>query len=233
MKILAIDTTQETCSSALQVDGKLYFREVHAPREHTRLLLPQVDDLLKEAGLKPAGLDAIAFGRGPGSFTGLRIAAGVAQGLALGAGIPVAAVSSLAGLAQRAFREYPETTRVAAAFDARIDEVYCGCFILEDGLAVPLDEESVIAPQQFVLAGKEEDKWLAAGSGWQAYPQMLQRLEGRIAACHADMTPLARDLLPLAVDMISKEQTVSAGQALPVYLRNKVAQTIAERNKGS
>ena len=254
MKILAIDTTQEVCSAALQVDTALIFREEHAPRDHTRLILPQVESLLAEAELGLSDLDALAFGRGPGSFTGLRIAAGVTQGLAMGADLPVAPVSSLAALAQGVYRENPQAGHVCTAFDARIGEVYWGNYHLSDsddpgnGIMVPLTDEAVSAPDVVYLpdlpdsigsidsmdlsgdGGNGEDgQWVAAGSGWAAYPQLQTRLGDKISDVLADRVPLARDILPIAAVMIDNNEAVPAGQALPVYLRNKVAQTVEER----
>lgn len=227
MKILAIDTTQEVCSAALFIDDELLYREQQAPREHTRLILPQVESLLDEAGLKLVELDALAFGRGPGSFTGLRIASGVIQGLAMGADLPVAPVSSLAALAQGIYREKPATTHVCAAFDARIEEVYWGNYELTEGIMTALTDEAVSSPEDVYLSAAAE--WIATGSGWLAYPQMEARLGGQISEIIADRVPLARDILPIALSMSKNNQLVAAEQALPVYLRNKVAQTIEER----
>src|SRR3569833_3307602 len=129
MKLLAIDTATEACSAALYLDGAVNKRYVLAPREHALLILPMIDELLRDANLSPLELDAVAFGRGPGAFTGLRIAAGVAQGIAYGADLPVVPVSSLAALAQGCYRERG-VTRVLATIDARIGEVYWGAYRL-------------------------------------------------------------------------------------------------------
>ena len=229
MKILAIDTTQEVCSAALQADTGMIYREERAPRDHTRLILPQVESLLAEAQLKLTDLDVLAFGRGPGSFTGLRIAAGVIQGLALGADLPVAPVSSLVTLAQGIAREVPGTSQVCAAFDARIEEVYWGNFAMHDGIMVAAIDEAVSSPEDVYLSAG--GNWTAAGSGWAAYPQLRERLKDRIDQVLSDRMPLARDMLPIAAQMMNRNETVGAGQAVPVYLRNKVAQTIEERRQ--
>ena len=228
MKILALDTTQEYCSVALSVDDELIWREEHAPRTHTGLILPQVQTVLAEAGLQLKQLDALAFGRGPGSFTGLRIAAGVVQGLALGAELPVAPVSSLAAMAQGYYRENNAATRICAAFDARIGEVYWGSYTLIQGAMQNIGDEAVSSPNDLLLPA--EGGWYAIGSGWAAYPQMQQRLGGRLMKVIPETVPLARDIIPLAKKIIRAQQTVSAEQAIPVYLRQKVARTIRERN---
>ena len=227
MKILALDTTQEYCSAALAVDGDIRYREEQAPRAHTSLVLPQIRALLDEAGLMPGQLDVIAYGRGPGSFTGLRIAAGVAQGLALGADLPVAPVSSLQAMAQGVYRNDHTKTRVCAAFDARINEIYWGCYELREMLMQAVIDESVDRPEDVVLPASGQ--WLAIGSGWQAYPQLQQRLGNDLSGCVCDTVPLARDIIPFAAQMLDADDTVAAEEAIPVYLRHKVAQTVAER----
>lgn len=227
MKILALDTTQEYCSVALLIDDQTYTREELAPRSHTDLILPQVEYVLAEAGIQLAQLDALAFGRGPGSFTGLRIAAGVVQGLALGADLPVAPVSSLAAMAQGQHRVNTSYTRISAAFDARIQEVYWGNYQLVDGIMQGVTDEAVSAPEAVYLP--DDGSWLAIGAGWQAYPQMCERLAPRLIDVIADTAPLARDIIPIARSMAERGQLVTAEEAIPVYLRQKVAQTIAER----
>ena len=227
MKILALDTTQEYCSAALSVGNVLTWREELAPRAHTGLILPQVKALLAEAELKLNQLDALAFGRGPGSFTGLRIAASVVQGLALGAGLPVAPVSSLAAMAQGFYRENNAATCICAAFDARIREVYWGNYALAEGTMQSMNDEAVNSPDDLFLP--EEGDWYAIGSGWAAYPQMQERLGARLIKAVPETAPLARDMIPLAKKIIQVRQTVSAEEAVPVYLRQKVARTIQER----
>lgn len=229
MIILALDTTQEFCSVALAIGDSIIYREQQAPRSHTGLILPQVESVMSEAGLELSRLDALAFGRGPGSFTGLRIAAGVAQGLALGANIPVIPVSSLAAMAQGSYRRDQQVSRVCAAFDARIHEVYWGNYLLCDGIMQGCSEEAVTAPEAVELP--DHQQWLAIGSGWAAYPQMQQRLAGRLQDVQPDTAPLARDMIPLARKMLDENNSVCAADAAPVYLRQKVARTIAERQQ--
>ena len=222
MKLLAIDTSTEACSAALLIDGAITERYRVAPREHTRLILPMIDELLSEAELTVAGLDGVAFGRGPGAFTGLRIAAGVIQGIAFAADLPVAPVSSLAALAQGAHRE-TGASRVLAAIDARIQEVYWGIYLCDDAGHVRLvGDEAVSAPDR--VSVPDGDGWVGAGSGWGSYSEPLQRrLGGRLAGWDERRYPRARDVAVLGADGVERGATVSAEGALPVYLRNKVA----------
>lgn len=222
MKLLAIETATDACSAALYLDGVLSERYVLAPREHARLILPMVDELLREADLSPGVLDAVAFGRGPGAFTGLRIAAGVAQGIAFGADLPVVAVSSLAALAQGLCRERG-AARVLAAVDARIGEVYWGIYEADAArLMVLRGEEQVILPGEVALP--EGGGWHGAGSAWEVYGDILRaRLSGRLAGIDAARHPRAHDVALLAVAAYRRGEAVSAELAAPVYLRDEVA----------
>lgn len=220
-RILALDTTASICSSALYVDGRVTAEQRAEPRRHTELLLPMVDRLLAEAELSPTALDAIAFGRGPGSFTGLRIALGVAQGMAFACDLPLLAISSLATMAQSA-ADAGSGTHFCCALDARMGEVYWGEFRLgEHGLVVAQGEEYVLPPGAVPLPAT--DGWLALGSGWG--------VAGMPAAAHPqlDCEPVARAMLPLALRDWQAGASVSAETAAPVYLRNRVAIPINER----
>jgi len=215
MKLLAIDTTTDVCSCALYLDGDIQDRSVIAPRQHTALILPMADELLHEAGLKPIQLDGVAFGRGPGSFTGLRIASGVAQGIAFAADIPVAPISSLAALAQAAYIENG-ADKVLAAIDARMSEIYWGCYIIDKQGIMRLEGmENVGAPDKINLPSTEQ--WYGVGSAWTLYAEKLgvQHYQG-------DRYPQARAMIPLALAAFHEGQVVSAENALPVYLRNQV-----------
>lgn len=229
MRILALDTTQEYCSVALSDGSELMTREAFSPRLHTKLILPQVKSVLAEADFTLRQLDALAFGRGPGSFTGLRIAAGVVQGLALGSDLPVAPISSLAALAQGAYRTNHQAMSICAAFDAHIREIYWGHYHLIDGIMQSVTAEAVSSPEDVYLP--DEGKWFAAGSGWTAYPQMQQKLGGRLFDVISHTAPLAQDMIPAAKQAVTNGETVNAETALPVYLRQKVAQTIEERKQ--
>ena len=226
MKLLALDTTEKACSAALLIDGETRQRLRLEPRAHARLILPMIDELMAEAGLAPGALDLLAFARGPGSFTGLRIAAGVAQGIAFGADLPVMPVSSLRGLAQGVWREHG-AERVLAAFDARMNEVYDGAFALfptmeQEQVMQALEPERVSAPAALdatVFAGRH---WVGAGSGWAACPGLGERLKP--CASFPDSFSQARDIGACALaDHFAGIEPVPAEQALPVYLRDRVA----------
>ncbi len=228
MKILALDAATDACSAALLIDGKARQDFRIAPREHARLLLPMIEALLAAAGLAPAQLDAIAFGRGPGSFTGLRIAAGITQGIALGLDLPVAPVSTLAALAQGVMRERG-ADRVLAALDARMQEVYWGAFQRgNNGLAQAAGDEIVCAPGTVpVPAG---DHWTGAGSGWEAYGEILrQRCGATLDAVYPEHRPQALDIALLAAPVVERGEALAPELALPVYLRDHVADKPAAR----
>lgn len=221
MKLLAFDTSTEACSAALALGDAILQREELAPRRHAELILPMVDSLLQEAGLRLKDLDALAFGRGPGAFTGVRLAAGIAQGLALGAGLPVLPVSSLAALAQGAT---DPADALLATMDARMGEIYWGMFEPANGGAARLIAgERVSDPAAVALpAGRS---FFAIGSGWETYGALLaERFKGRVTGAAPARRPRARDLLPLARAELQQGRGLPPEQALPVYLRNEVAQ---------
>lgn len=221
MKLLAFDTSTEACSAALGLGDAILEREELAPRRHAELILPMVDSLLQEAGLRLRDLDALAFGRGPGAFTGVRLAAGIAQGLALGADLPVLPVSSLAALAQGAT---DPADALLATMDARMGEIYWGLFEPANGGATRLvAEERVSDPAAVVLP--VDRSFFAIGSGWETYGALLaERFKGRVTGAAPTRRPRARDLLPLARAELEQGRGLPPEQALPVYLRNEVAQ---------
>jgi len=223
MKLIAIETATEACSSALWIDGEITARHRVAPRLHAELLLDDVQSLLAEAKLDLSSLDGIAFGRGPGSFTGIRIAAAMTQGLALAAGLPVAPVSTLAALARGAMRE-TGAERVIAALDARMSEVYVGRFEAgPSGLAVPDGGESVIPPRE--APRPERAGWHGAGHGFDAqHGALRERLRDVLSEVDADRLPHARDVAALGAAVLERGEGVPAERALPVYLRDKVAE---------
>jgi len=222
MKLLAIETASEACSAALWLDGELLTRHQLAPRRHAELILPMMDQLLAEAGVGLNRLDALAFGRGPGSFTGVRIATGVIQGAALGADLPVVPISTLATLAQGASRIHGER-RILAAFDARMGELYWGAFETgHDGLVVLQQHECVAAVEGLPLPHGEG--WFGAGSGWETYGTPLShRLGAALLGVDSALLCDARDLARLAVTAFEQGDFVTAERALPVYLRDQVA----------
>ena len=217
MKLLALDTATEACTVALGIDGRVLER-FERRSQHSELLLPMVDALLAEAQLALGQLDAIAFGRGPGSFTGLRIGAGVAQGLAFGADLPVVPVSSLATLAQGQAAD-----QVLAALDARMQQVYWGAYRRNAAGVMELTgSEQVLAPDAVPLP--DGIGWIGAGSGWDACATALEtRLAAHLARWTAQQLPQARFMFPLAVAALRAGRALSADQALPVYIRDDVA----------
>jgi tRNA threonylcarbamoyladenosine biosynthesis protein TsaB len=224
LKLLAFDTASEWCSAALLIDGAVRFRAVHAGQKHSELLTPMLAELLAEAGLHYRQLDGLAFGCGPGSFTGLRIASGVAQGLALGSDLPVLGVSTLEALAEEAGEGAAE---VLACLDARMNEVYAGLYRREaDGwraLAGPV----VCPPQSVPLP--ESAPCIGAGPGFAAYPALRERMQGRLAGIVADAIPHARAIARLAAPRFAAGEFGAPETAEPHYVRNKVALKVSER----
>jgi tRNA threonylcarbamoyladenosine biosynthesis protein TsaB len=222
-KILAIETATEACSVALLYKGEILQRFEHRPQAQADLVLPMIDSVLAEAGLKTSDLYAVAFGRGPGSFTGLRIAAAVAQGIATASDLPVIPVSTLATVAQGVYREHGHRA-VLAAIDARMQEIYWACYRLE-GEIMTLTGVEQVSPPEAVSVSIAEEIWAGACSGWRAYPEVLgSRLENFIEAVYPQFWPRAAHLLELAQPLWRRGETVDAAEALPVYLRNNVAQ---------
>ncbi|MGL4726050.1 MAG: tRNA (adenosine(37)-N6)-threonylcarbamoyltransferase complex dimerization subunit type 1 TsaB [Scandinavium sp.] len=223
MRILAIDTATEACSAALWNDGAISAHFELCPREHTQRILPLVQDTLTETGVMLTELDALAFGRGPGSFTGVRIGIGIAQGLALGANLPMIGVSTLATMAQGAFRK-TGATRVLAAIDARMGEVYWAEYQRdEQGIWQGEATEAVLKPEAVNARLKQlSGEWATVGTGWAAWPDMAA--DSAVTLIDGDvLLPAAQDMLPLAVHQLSLGHTVAVEHAEPVYLRNEVA----------
>lgn len=238
MKLLGLDTSSGQCSVALLADGQVVTRSATTAREHAQLLLPMIDAVLAEAGLALAALDGIAFGRGPGSFTGVRIAAAATQGLAAGAGLPVLAVSDLRALAEGARRRLLPAAGAAAAgsllacMDARMGEIYWGLFAggaesvagpasSGERLSAPqvlVDEVSGLLATSGVLAG-------AAGMALSAYPTLVEQLHLDTQRCFTQAEPHAEDIVRLAAfDLRHGANWLDAAAAQPVYLRDKVVQ---------
>lgn len=224
MRLLALDTATELCSAALWIDGAVTQREAWAPREHAALILPMIEQLLRERQLGGEQLDAIAFGRGPGAFTGVRLAVAVAQGLAYAWGRPLIPVSDLQALAAGAVSAL-DATRVLVCQDARMQEVYWGCFERRAGHPWRLcSDESVGAPEGVLMPQEWRDSELAvigAGSGFGVYAALQNRFAGQLRGLMPDLRPQARHIAALAA-----EQGLSAAlapeQAQPVYLRDRV-----------
>ncbi len=222
-KILAFDTSTEACSVALNIDGSVisYFEVI--PRQHSERILPMIDRILSDADIRPSQLDALAFGCGPGAFTGLRIATGVVQGLAFALEKPVIPVSTLAALAQQSYRRFA-SRYVLASLDARMDEIYWGSYGLNGELMRLIDMEIVSAPQ-LVSAPDSGTAWAGIGSGWL----YQERISPSVVRCDVDVYPHAEDIAVLAAQNFADGETVSADKAMPVYLRNKVAKKRGEQ----
>ncbi|HIE54635.1 MAG TPA: tRNA (adenosine(37)-N6)-threonylcarbamoyltransferase complex dimerization subunit type 1 TsaB [Chromatiaceae bacterium] len=223
MRLLAIDTTENACSAALLLDGELKGRFQLAPRRHGELLLPMIDSLLAEAQLTARELDGVAFSRGPGSFTGIRIATGVAQGIALGADLPVAPVSTLLALARGAMEE-TGARNLLAALDARMGELYWAA-VRSGRHGMEIQGGEMVAPPTRVEAQPRDD-WVAIGSGWDSYLEQLMPRFRPVKVLH-DRQIDARQVARLGADLLERGGGVPAEQALPVYLRNQVAKKSA------
>ena len=222
-KLLSIETSAESCSVALSIGENTWEKFEHAPRRHAELILPMVRSLLGEADLVLGQLDGIAFGRGPGSFTGLRIGIGVVQGLAWGADLPVVPVSSLAAVAQASLERSPSpgVCRVCVAMDARMQEVYSANFTVDvDGFVIPSGEEQVCPPGEVHPEGTAGV--CAAGSGFEVYPE-LEKLAGELGLYIPDCWPRAGAISRLAARWLEDNKPLPAAQAQPVYIRNQVA----------
>ncbi len=221
MRILAIDTSGEACSAALLTETGRHQRLALEPRRHADLILGMVAALMREADLQLRELDALAFGRGPGSFTGVRIAAAVIQGLAFGADLPVLPISTLAGLAQGQQRRQG-AFKCLAALDARMGEVYWGRYVLDGQGLMRLDgEEVVTAPERVELP--RDTGWQGAGGGWDTYGVLLrQRLGAGITLVDPAASCEAQDLVLIAAADLAAGHALPPEQALPLYLRDKV-----------
>ena len=225
MKILAIDTATEACSAALHIDNVVTIKYEVVSRKHAKLILTMVDELLSESELSLTQLDALAFGRGPGAFTGVRIATGIIQGLAMSADLPVVPVSTLAALAQGVISE---SKQVACAIDARMGEVYWALYQANEGEIMQLvGTERVCLPDSVNIPATdpiaEMGSWLGVGSGWETYETKLrERMGNTLIGFRQGDYPSAEAVCTIAADAYQRGDTVDAAEALPVYLRDKV-----------
>ncbi|MEO8165076.1 MAG: tRNA (adenosine(37)-N6)-threonylcarbamoyltransferase complex dimerization subunit type 1 TsaB [Betaproteobacteria bacterium] len=224
MKLLALDTSTEYCSAALLHDDALVHREAHAVQRHSELILPMIEELLSASGLELGQLDGIAFGAGPGSFTGLRIACGVAQGLAFGAGLPVIPVGTLLALA-----EETGAMKVISCLDARMGEIYHAAYQREASgtwteIVAPSVGSAQAAPE---LSGTG---WVGCGSGFAVYANDLaRRYDGRLDRVAPLLHPHARSIARLARPIFAAGGGLPPEQAAPVYVRDKVALKMHEQ----
>ena len=223
MRLLALETSTEYCSVALWQDGNISSRSVLAGQKHSELLIAMLDEVLRVAGVKLAQLDGIAFGTGPGSFTGVRIACGVAQGLALGAGLPVVGVCTLQALAHASGHE-----QVIAALDARMSEIYHAAYEKRAGEWITVCEPSLCAPQQ--ASPVQGANWFGVGSGFGVHGAALgERYAGQLIGSDAQANPQASAIAQLAAPQFAAGRGVDAALATPLYLRDKVALKTSER----
>ncbi len=241
MIILALETATDNCSVALSVGGDIHVKTECSPRKQAQLLLPMVDAVLAEAGIARTQLDALVFGQGPGSFTGLRVAAAASQGIAMALDLPVVGVSTLAVIAHQQFRVHSEQLCLAC-IDARMSEVYWGLYhTTEIGQSAVLSDDALCPPESVCLAddlvsqGRLEQgvnsgsiPLSISGSGAQLLNELKVPDNWKICT-HSGVLPDARDVLLLGIPRVKAGNMLEADQALPVYLRNKVAQTEAER----
>jgi tRNA threonylcarbamoyladenosine biosynthesis protein TsaB len=222
--ILAIDTSTPACSAAILRGDEVLSRHQLASREHTRLILPMVDDLFNEAGITLADMDAIAFTVGPGSFTGIRIGFGVAQGLAFGAELPVLPVSSLETLAHTAIRklQIQDNTHIIPMFDARMDEIYAAHFYYSSGSLQRLHKDSVCSPEKIdtnFYDPTTSDSMIIVGDGWNYSERIPIR-----APSYTDIAflPEAQDIFNIALPLIDQGKAIPIEEASPVYLRDQI-----------
>lgn len=225
MKFAAIETATEWCSVALWNEGEIFSLERRAGNRQGEFVLPMLEQLLARTGLIVARLDAIAYGAGPGAFTGLRIACGVAQGLAFGADLPVIGISTLEATAEES-----GASRALVALDARMHEVYYAAFEKRAGRWQSIVAASCVAPDEVeVPAG---DDWIGCGSGFSVYKdRIVPRLRGAIARIAPDVRPSALAVARLAAPRLAAGEGVDAALATPHYIRDKVALTTAEQGK--
>jgi len=221
MLFAALETSTEWCSVALWRDGRVVGAERHAPNRHSELALPMIESLLAKEQCRMEDLDAVAFGAGPGSFTGLRIACGLAQGIAFGRSLPVLGVPTLEALAEEC-----GAPRVAACIDARMREVYYSALERHGSSWREIIPAQCVAPGAAPVPPGEA--WVGCGSGFAEYPDFLK---GKISFLKAEIHPSAMGVARLAAPRLAAGQGVDAAQAAPLYVRDKVALTMEEQRK--
>jgi tRNA threonylcarbamoyladenosine biosynthesis protein TsaB len=227
MTILALDTCTEMCSVAVLTNATLYEHAQLTQRGHSDLVLGMLEDVLAEANTELSAVDYLAFGRGPGSFTGVRVGVGVAQGIAFARQLPVIPISTLAAVAQRAIDEHG-AKQVAVALDARMGEVYSAHYREEHGLAVLCDSEQVCAPESFKPL--DNSAWFAAGTGWREYQTVLEaNFDEQLSGLDTSLLPTAAAMAKLAKFEQEQGRSIPAEQAVPVYLRDNVAKKKGEQ----
>jgi tRNA threonylcarbamoyladenosine biosynthesis protein TsaB len=225
MKLLALDTSSNACSVALQLDNKISETHVVEPKQHTRLLIPMIRGLLHDAGIDPGDLDAVVLGNGPGSFIGMRIGASVAQGLAYGSGLKLAPVSSMAAVAAEVMETY-SAAEVIVAQDARMNEAYLGIY-RNDGEGIPTTvTDEMLQPIEKIdgLAAANASELFAAGQAWVKYPALLELNRAAIAKVVDVHYPNAKYLLALGARACQLGEVIEPENLAPAYIRTKVAE---------
>jgi tRNA threonylcarbamoyladenosine biosynthesis protein TsaB len=227
MNILALDSCSELCSTALLHDGRYYEQRELTQRGHSDLVLGMMDGLFQQSGSALADVDVLAFGRGPGSFTGVRVGVSVAQGIAFARDIPVVPISSLAAVAQKAAIEL-DAEYIAVAMDARMGEIYCAHYHFDGQVVKLLTEERVCDPAAFMPF--HQDQCIGVGTAWRVFETQLRaNFEGVVNQVEMDYYPEARHIITLAEVEVRLGNLLSAEQALPVYLRDNVAKKKAQQ----
>lgn len=230
MKLLALDTSTEFLSLAVHTDNGVFALHTVTGPAASQRILPEIERLLAEADIPLQGLDGIVYGTGPGAFTGVRVSVGVAQGLAFGAQLPVVGVSSLEAVAQAAWLE-TGAHKVVVCLDARMGEVYHAAFVRQDSGWLTVSSPVVCKPA--AVPTLQGDGWWAAGSAWSVFAEVLsQQYLSQLAGVRSDLVPDARVMLSLAMPAFVLGQTQAAHEAAPLYVRNRVALTAAERAQG-
>ena len=223
LKLLALDTSTEYCSAALWLDGDVRFDGCHAGQRHSQLILPMIDALLQRSGVKLDDLDALAYGEGPGSFTGLRIACGIVQGLAMAIDRPVVGVGTLAAIAQAS-----NASHAVCCLDARMHEVYAAAYRRDAQAWQTVFEPGLYSPDD--LPPLPVAQWIGCGSGFAAYAQQLRSAYGdRVVRTEPQLVPHAREIAALGAIAFARDGGKPAAEALPLYLRDKVALTVDEQ----
>ena len=225
MNLLALDTSTEFLSLALQLGDKSFSHYQHAGQASSQLVLPQIQALLDSANIKLTDLDGIAFGAGPGAFTGVRVVCGVAQGLGFGANIPVVGVNTLLALAEASGED-----KVIACLDARMGEIYHAAFERKNGEWTEQSPTQVCKPE---AAPVLDGGWIGVGSGWAVYAEDLNKIYAtNLVKTLPNVTPMAKAIIKLALPIFVAGLAKSASEAAPIYIRNRVALTTIEREAG-
>lgn len=226
MNLLALDTSTEFLSLAILKGDEIFTFDINAGQTHSQIILPQIQVLLDAAKLQLKALDGIAFGAGPGSFTGVRIAAGVAQGLGFGGNLPVVGICTLLALAAAS-----KSSKVIACLDARMGEVYHAAYVMMDAKWQTIIEPGLYKPDAVPLITGGD--WVGVGSGWNTYSEELGAMyEGQLQFTQPDLLPSAEAILALAKPTFISGNAQSASEAMPIYIRNRVALKTLEREQG-